>query len=95
MEKEIKDGKSCKNCRYYSQHYSIQGTRYNTVCCGHCMNRDNKKRHCKKADPYEVCEYWESVEIQKEERKRSIKETLEFMAERLDEMAEILKDDIE
>ena len=87
MEKPVNE-KNCKNCKFFSQHYTKQGSRFHNVCCGHCLNRNNKKMI-----PLNSCGYWENVEIQKEERKRSITETLEFMAERLNEIAMILEDD--
>lgn len=91
MKQIVKKENCCKNCRYYSQHYSKQSTRYNTVHCGHCLHKNiNYKKY-----PREFCEYWEDIAIQKEERKKSIKETLEFMSERLNEIAIILKDDAE
>ena len=57
------------------------------------MSGNNKSRHSKKAYPYEVCEFWENTAALKEERKRDIKETVEWMSERLNEILEILKDD--
>ncbi len=89
MQKEINLEKTCTNCRYYSQHYSKQNTRYDIVCCGHCINKNNKKM---KPIP---CEYWEDVAIKKEERKESIKDTIRFMSERLNDIAMILQDDEE
>jgi len=65
------------------------------VCCGHCVNRNNKNRHKKRFDSLDVCELWENIEIKKEERKRAIKETLEWMADKLEEITMILKDDKE
>lgn len=92
MSEEVKSKKSCKNCRYYSQHYSKQGTRYNTVCCGHCLH---KRVRNYKSRPLELCEYWEDMAIKKEERKRNIKEAIIDMSGRLYELTKILKDDIE
>jgi len=90
MKKDVVDKKSCENCRYFSQHYSIQGTGYRTVGCGHCLNSEI----IKKKKPYELCEFWENIAIKKEERKESIKETLRYMSERLNEITIILKQDI-
>ena len=93
MEKEINQEKLCGNCRYYLEHYIKQNTNYRKILCGHCTNRnyfDGRKKR-----PLETCEYWETVEIKKEERKKRIKETLEFMAESLNQIVLILKDDEE
>ena len=84
------DEKSCENCRYYSQHYSKQGTMYRAVSCGHCLHRDNQKMKS-----YDLCDFWENISIKKEERKNLIKDVLENMSERLTEIALILKDDKE
>jgi len=85
--------KTCENCRYFLHHYIKQCTRYTQIFCGHCINQNNKDRHKKK--PIEICGFWETVEIQKEARKKSIKETLTFMSEQLNEITMILKDDVD
>ena len=87
MNKEI-DEKKCENCRYYVRHFSKQGAAFQTICCGHCKNHNNKKMA-----PYGVCGYWEDIALQKEERARSIKAVLRNMSERLNEIAMVLKDD--
>lgn len=90
---EVQFEKTCQNCRYYSQHYSKQGIRYIFAFCGHCIKRGSKSR--KNNRSLIVCDLWEDVAIKKEERKKSIKKTLESMSERLDEIAMILQDDAE
>jgi len=93
MLKQVKTENTCINCRFFSQHYSKQGTSYKTVNCGHCLNHNNKNKFSK--CPIKICDFWEDITIKKEERKKSIKDTLEFMSERLNEIAIILKDDNE
>jgi len=88
-----KSEKSCESCKFYSQHYVLQGLAYRPICCGLCLNDNNLNRQKKKIKTYDVCEYWESIEIKKEERKKAIKETLDFIAKKLDEIAMILKND--
>ena len=84
--------KSCANCSFYSQHFSKWETCYRPVNCGHCLNLNVDKKS-KKTVPFYVCEYWEDIEIKKEARKQTIKETLRAMSERLNEIALILEDD--
>lgn len=93
--KNAKQEKTCENCRYFSHHYAKDNTSYHTVCCGHCLNRElDKKENKNKKRPYNVaCEFWETIAIKKEERKEAIKDTLQRMAQRIDEIAMILKDD--
>lgn len=92
MIKQVEFKKSCDNCRYYSQHYTKQGTGYGSVCCGHCLH-DNVRNY--KRQPLELCQHWESLTLKKKERKQNIKEAIISMSERLNELTEILKDDME
>lgn len=86
--------KTCENCRYFSHHYAKDNTSYYTVFCGHCLNRELNKKGENEKRPYIAgCEFWEPIEIRKEERKESIKSTLKDMKKKLDEIAMILKDD--
>ena len=90
MKKRIINVKSCENCRYFSQHYSMQETWYGVVHCGHCLNTEKKK----KRKPDELCEFWENITIKKGERKKQIEEILRHMSSRLNEIAFILKEDM-
>ena len=91
MKKATVKEKSCENCRYFSQHYSIQETWYGTVNCGHCLNVEKKI----KRKPDELCELWENIAIKKEEREKSIEEILRHMSKRINEIAIILTNDKE
>ena len=94
MKKFVKPEKSCENCRYFLQHFTSGNTCYFAVNCGHCKNRTNREnKKMKEITPYSTCELWEDIQIRKAERKKAIKETLETMAEKLNEIAMILKED--
>jgi len=82
MDTEIE--KSCKNCRYYCQHYVKSDKKFVAANCGHCKKRVGKS--------LEICRHWESMEIVLEKRKRSIINTIEDMAKRLNEITEVLTD---
>lgn len=84
--------KSCESCRYYSQHYSKQGKSFKIVFCGKCLKHHNRIK-CK--IPSEFCDLWEDFAFKKEERRKAIKEVLRNISDRLDEIAVILKDDVE
>jgi len=43
--------------------------------------------------PLESCEFWDDTAVKKEERRKSIKETLELVAARLAEISVILEDE--
>lgn len=92
---ENQSNKTCQNCKYFIKHYAkYNGYYYQVTGCGHCINnnldlRESSKRF-KRAFP---CEYWEPEVLQKIERRNNIKENLIWMAQRLEEITQILKDD--
>ena len=58
------EGKNCKDCRFYLQHYILSENRLIQVYCGHCTNKTPKtKRPDRKA-----CEHFQ----------QGIKETEQF-----------------
>lgn len=84
----------CKNCRYYLEHY-VKGLNYYHAIGGHCINKplnENKRRN--RYELVEHCEYWESDEIKKLERKENIINTLRHMETHLSDIVQLLKDDI-
>ena len=87
--------KSCKNCRYFLQHYAKGYTRttfIHTVDCGHCTN-NNYTYNSRKKYPYvNGCELWQPIEAQIERRQKGIETVLREMAEHLEIIAAILKD---
>ena len=85
------EDKNCRNCRYFLQHY-VKHKRYILkVECGSC-----KKRHrLKCGELRKNCDKWEPIEIQKEERRKSIKETLQNMEKSLEDIKLILQSDEE
>lgn len=92
--KEIKEEICCNNCRYFLQHYIKDNTVYRVIFCGHCINRNLNPQN-KKKRPFNVaCEFWETIEIKKAERENAIKDILRSMAQRIEEITDILKDEI-
>ena len=87
--------KTCDNCRYYVYRYIKKNACFLRVngCCTHSELKDTlaKKKYSWRGDG--ECDRWESVEIVKAERKKTILETLRDMEKHLSEIAFILKDD--
>lgn len=84
----------CESCRYFLQHYIKRGTSFHDTRCGHCINRQlNSNKLKRKYDLQKNCEYWESNEEVKKERRELIKDTLRNMEKYLSEMLLILKED--
>lgn len=81
----------CQSCKYYKEHYIISGTSLMPIG-GHCVNKKLVNFH--RRNPYalqENCDKWEDNFSVKKERHRSIKETIEFISERLNRLVEILE----
>lgn len=76
---------NCKNCAYFSRHYSIRGSQLIKSACGSCVK--------KKGGSFielnnKTCPHYSQISIA--DRKAFIKTILIKMAERLDEIALIL-----
>ncbi len=92
----MENTQTCQNCRYFAAHYVKLARGYFSCTgnCGHCTNENLPfqrpqiiaKRHLE-------CEYWEPLQIQIDERRKNIIDFLYKMAERIEEIACILKDD--
>lgn len=88
--------KKCLTCKYFLQHYIKKYSSFHEICCGHCVNRQlNGSRVRNKYELHANCEFWESNEEKKAERRENIKEVLANMQEHLSEIVSILKDDWE
>ena len=94
--KEERIDNNCYECAYCVKHYyNVRGT-FQTANCMHCKNgniplNERKKRIENKAR----CEYWQPERIQIEQRRESIEKYLLLTAEKLNEIAQILKEDKE
>jgi len=86
----MKNEKSCENCRYFFQHYIQTNTNYRAVLCGHCFHGKNKKYA-----PSFLCEQWQDNTVRNEQRKKTINDILEAMAENLNYIAMILRNEKE
>lgn len=65
MKKETiqKEEHTCKNCKYYLQHYSKDDIGFRKVDCGYCTNKNNEKMKAI------FCEFWEDVVIKEKKGK--------------------------
>lgn len=90
MEKDEKT--TCKDCRFFLQHYAKIDTRYHSIYCGYCLDREQGKK--RNIQPYsKACGLWQPIEIQKEEEKTAIKAALLKMARQVEEICAVLSDD--
>ncbi|MDE5548629.1 MAG: hypothetical protein K2K24_02545 [Clostridia bacterium] len=88
MYKDEKE--NCYNCAYFMQHYvkDPKGSLVRAVNYGHCC-KGNRKH--KKLDL--PCELWQPIELQIEQRKKTIKGTLERIESLLENIALVLEND--
>lgn len=87
---EQKD-KTCKNCKYYLEHYIINRTYFSAIG-GHCIN--DTLIQMRKRDKYrlqENCEYWEDNTDVKTKRRKNIEDVLVNIEKHLSEISHILK----
>ncbi len=86
--------KRCGNCRYFSRHYFKYEEKLLKADCGNCVNPARPVSAGKKCGSGNyVCGLWEPYEIQLTERREAIKEKLQRIAESLNDVVLILKDD--
>ena len=86
--------KRCGNCKYFSRHYFKYKEKLLKADCGNCVNPARPVSAGKKCgNGNYVCRLWEPYEIQLTERREAIKEKLQCIAESLNDVALILKDD--
>lgn len=91
---EQTEKKDCYNCRYFLRYYTSHQGHFYYIHNGHCINTELTLREsAKRKDKNLPCELWQPRKIQKEETRRKIKDTLQFMAQRIDEIAQILKEE--
>ena len=88
--KENDSNKKCANCVHYLKHYIKSEIRYLPICYGHCTSKTPGGRFRKTDAP---CECYEERDLlkEKEEQIKSATEWLAFIAERLNELTQILK----
>ena len=85
----------CFECAYFVKHYAnLNGAFYLVLGCKHCINtnltlNERTKRMLNKAK----CDCWQPEEIQIEQRRQSIEQYLQSTAKKLNEIAQILKED--
>ena len=89
----MEEQRNCKNCRYYTFHYVKVHNYLMQLSEGHCTNDRVFPYRKDKSKVVESCEFWEPMELQKEERKKMIKEVLENMEKSLRDIKAILQSD--
>ena len=86
--------KRCGNCKYFSRHYFKYKEKLLKADCGNCVNPARPVSAGKKCgNGNYVCRLREPYEIQLTERREAIKEKLQRIAESLNDVVLILKDD--
>ena len=82
---------SCKNCKYFIQHYVIINNAFYTANCGHCTARKITPKDRRSFPFISACELWETDEAEKEKQNESIKRAIFKMQKNLSEILQILK----
>lgn len=81
--------KFCRDCKFFIQHYTRQGAKFDKILSGHCVNRLPNGRFRKTE---RICECFEDGEKGREDEiKKSISETLNFISKKLEDLESLLK----
>lgn len=85
--------KICRNCIHYLAHYIIIDSKLRQID-GHCTNKKPNGRFRKTDNP---CEYYTQRDLQKEkeEQEKSTIKLLSLIAERINDLMQILKEEKE
>ena len=86
----MKNEKWCKDCIYFVQHYKIDKARIFRVACGHCINKKGNGQ-IRKTDKICDCYTERDSASEKKEQLKSAAEYLSFIADKVNELTEILK----
>ena len=89
----MEEEKTCKNCRNYAVHYVKVDNYLLQLSTGHCANVKLFPRIKDRNKIVSNCQFWESIEIQKAERKKTIKQVLRDMEKSLRDIEAILQSD--
>ena len=85
--------KSCKNCKFYVEHYIKRRYELSSIG-GHCANEQlNSRRSKNRGKLFENCGYWQPDDEAKAARYLSIEQCINKMRRHLEQIAVILKDD--
>lgn len=95
--RENKINNNCMNCASCVKLYAnLRGEYFVVTGRCYCNNTNLTKRESiKRMDNLVACEYWQPKEIQINKRKKCIKEMLYDIANKLEDVASILKEDNE
>ena len=81
---------SCKDCKYFVQHYVRFKTNFHELNCGHCVNY-KIPRNKKQSLPPNGCNKWEQAEKPKNaDTVEQIKNAVSSMQKQLDSIASVL-----
>ena len=86
--------RTCGDCKFFLHHYVKCKSGLRSAHCGHCTKSEIIKQKKKVAACSFACEYWQSIIFQNFERKRVMTEVLKDMANQIEEIAAIFKEDI-
>lgn len=87
----MEQSKQCGNCRYFSQYYVKLEHRFMSVYSGRCKLKAMNSKALSSNET--ACEKWETAEIEIQHRKKTVREAIIDISEKLDRIAEVLFDE--
>lgn len=84
----------CEHCAYCAKHYFNIGGTFRYANCMHCINTNMYAREKASRIKDKVkCEYWQPEQIQIDKRRNNIEMLLTDIAQKLQDVTQILKED--
>lgn len=94
--KNIKIENNCEHCAHGAKHYFIVGGTFRRANCLHCVRREMTQLQRESRVRNKIkCEYWQPEQILIDKRRESIDTVLRDAARKLNDVAEILREDAE
>ena len=91
MAEEKEDKQTCKNCKYFVQHYVKFKTYFHAIDCGHCGNFKISRVKRRSRLFANSCEQWEQADATANaDTVQQIKNAVLKMQNRLDDIASLL-----
>lgn len=91
MEIKNTDLKQCQNCKYFLQHYFKGKKKFAPAIHGHCTREKLKTKYRIRYIDETACNFWQPAELREQERQKSINSDLNSIANRLEEIVQLLK----
>lgn len=87
---------SCENCAHFARHYiKSNSAQIVPINCGHCLNHYLSAKERRQVPNIYDCQSWQPKEIAETKKIQSIRMSIHFISQRLNEIVLLLNDKID